>query len=241
MKKLLVALILILCFGCTTTKVANQATPPAQGHDIEDKYGKMLAEGQNKLVSRYTREAIENYFNPVIEAYNLHYGSSGKRVYCSRGTAETLFYLLKATDTNEETIVISQLWADAFYLKGYASLDLGRIEDAETFVKKAVELSYLNSMYLSELGHIYQVQRKWSDAAELYEQAEQAAEGFSPEHLKNNELTRAMRGRGYILIELGKLDEAGEIYRKCLEIDENDKMALNELKYIESIRNKSKP
>lgn len=247
MKKLLMVLILILCFGCSTKKVANQpmsekaVNQPVPGSEIEEKYAKLLNEGYKKLIARYTKESIDKYFDPVIEAYHLYYGNNGKHVYCSRGQTETLFYLLKAVDKNEESVVISQLWADAFYLKGYASLDLGEVAEAKTFVEKALELSPSNSLYLSELGHIYQVERKWIEAMELYKRAEESANAYSPENLRNEELTRAMRGIGYCLIELGRFDEAEKKYQKCLEINENDKKALNELKYIQSLRNKNNP
>lgn len=240
-------MILILCSSCSTKKVTNQliseqaANQPIPESSIEEKYGVLLQEGYKKLTSKYTKESIDKYFNPIIEAFNSNYGNDGKHIYCSRGQSETLFYLLKAVEKKEEAVVVSPLWSDAFYLKGYASLDLGNIEDAKTFIKKAIELSPSNSMYLSELGHIYQVERKWIEAMELYKRAEESANAYSPENLKNNELTRAMRGVGYCLIELGRLDEAEEIYKKCLEIDDKDKHALNELKYIQSLRSKSNP
>ena len=254
MKKPFMILILILCFGCSTKNVTIRPAPekitnepaaektanqPAPGSDIEEINKKILEEGYKKLISRNPKEAIDKYFNPVIDAYNSNYGNNGSHVYCSRGQAETMFYLLEAVSKSENAVVVSQIWADAFYLKGYASLDLGNIDDAETFIKKALELSPSNSMYLSELGHIYQVQRKWNEAMDLYKEAEESARAYSPENLKHTEITRAIRGIGYCLIELGRLEEAEEEYKKCLEINENDKKALNELKYIQSLRDKN--
>jgi tetratricopeptide (TPR) repeat protein len=244
MKKLIIVLVLIFCFSCATKKITSQPVPEKDSKQsfpdsaIEEKYAKLLQEGFNKLTNRYTKEAIERYFDPVIEAYNSRYGIDDKQVYCSRGVAETLFYLLTASKKKEDAVVISQLWADAFYLKGYASLDLGKIEDARTLVKKAVELSPSNSMYLSELGHLYQIERKWNEALDLYKRAEEAATAYSPEKLKNEELTRALRGSGYCLIELGRFDEAEKKYKKCLEINPSDAKSLNELNYIQSLRSK---
>ncbi len=246
MKKLIIFLSVILCFSCATKKIPNQAQPEKDTKQstsesaIEEKYAKLLQEGFNKLANRYTKESIERYFDPVIEAYNSHYGNNGKHIYCSRGLTETLLYLSIAATKKEEAVVISQLWADAFYFKGYASLDLGRVEDARIFVNKAVELSPSNSMYLSELGHLYQIDRKWVEALDLYNRAEEAASVFSPDKLKNDELTRALRGIGYCLIELGRLDEAEKKYKKCLEINKNDAKALNELNYIQNLRRKNK-
>ena len=118
-------------------------------------------------------------------------------------------------------------------------MELGKIEDAKTFIKKALELSPSNSMYLAELGHIYQAEKKLVEAMELFKRAEESASAYSPENVKNTELTRAMRGVGYSLIELGRLDEAEEKYKKCLEINKDDKKALGELSYIQSLKNKN--
>jgi tetratricopeptide (TPR) repeat protein len=238
MKKLLFVLILILFFGCSTKNVTSKAHPH---RDIESKYAKHLEDGRIKLKNKYPEVSIDKYFEPIIEAYIFYYGNSSRQIYCSRGLKETLFYLAMSADKKENAVAISQLWADAFYLKGYASFDLGNMEDAKTFVEKALELSPLNSMYLSELGHIYQTEKKWIEAMELYKKAENSAKMYSPESVRDTELTRAMRGIGYCLIELGRLDEAEDKYKICLEINVNDEKALSELKYIQGLRNENIP
>jgi Flp pilus assembly protein TadD len=53
---------------------------------------------------------------------------------------------------------------------------------------------------------------------------------------KNGELGRALRGKGFVLVELGKLDEAEAMYRRCLAIDPADTKAANELRYVQSRR-----
>ena len=45
-----------------------------------------------------------------------------------------------------------------------------------------------------------------------------------------------MRGVGYSLIELGRLDEAEEVFNQCLDIDKDDQGAKRELKYIQQMR-----
>ncbi len=53
-------------------------------------------------------------------------------------------------------------------------------------------------------------------------------------------LTRAWRGKGFVLTEQGKLDESEALYRKCLALDADDGGAKRELEYIQSLRNKAK-
>jgi len=42
------------------------------------------------------------------------------------------------------------------------------------------------------------------------------------------------------LIEQGKLDEAEEIYKRCLEIDKNDRNAKHELEFIKGLKEQSR-
>ncbi len=115
-------------------------------------------------------------------------------------------------------------------------LDLGKIDIAEQFILRAVEMSPVNSMYLSELGHIYQIKKEWNKALDTFQKSEHSVEVYSHPDSKLEELSRAKRGVGFTLIELGKLDEAEKKFNLCLEINKNDKTALNELKYIKSLK-----
>jgi len=65
-----------------------------------------------------------------------------------------------------------------------------------------------------------------------FQDAERFAEGFTPDNDKAFELAIARRGLGYVLVELGRLDEAEEKYRQCLAADPNDVKAKNELAYV---------
>lgn len=125
-------------------------------------------------------------------------------------------------------------------MKAYASVDLGKLDVAVELLNQALEWSPLNSSYLSELGHIYQTQGNWSLALEKFSLSEDYASSFSPESVKSRELSRAKRGVGFALIELGRLDDTEKKFRECLELDANDKKALNEIEYIKQLRSKDK-
>ena len=144
---------------------------------------------------------------------------------------------MKAAADKQSAIAVSPSCSDALYFRAYASLDLGQIELAEQYIQSAIDMSPLNAMYLSEMGHIFHLKREWSNALDIFTKAESAASTFSPPKLKNAELARAKRGIAYSLIELGRLDEAEAKFKECLEINNNDSAALKELEYIESLRN----
>lgn len=136
-------------------------------------------------------------------------------------------------------LTVGPVCSEALYLRGYASLDLGEVELAEKYLKRAIDMAPVNSKYLSELGHIYHAKKDWTNALAIFIKAEEAANTYAPPQLKSTELPRAKRGVGFSLIELGKLDEAEAKFKECLKIDKNDEGALRELKYIEHARSKA--
>jgi tetratricopeptide (TPR) repeat protein len=187
------------------------------------------------------KRALDGPLSQANTACDSLYLNKGKRVYVARDLAETILLLAMsaAADDKQDAEVIDSFCPDVFYMTGYAYVDLGKIEDAMHHVKKAIAMSPLNSQYLSELGHLYQVQRKHEDALKTFQESEAAAEKWSPDAVKKDELARAKRGVGFNLIELNRLDEAEAKFKECLELNAGDKGAANELAYIRSLRSQS--
>ncbi|NQZ89524.1 MAG: tetratricopeptide repeat protein [Colwellia sp.] len=194
-----------------------------------------LNSGYQLLANGNAVDAINKHFKSLTEQCDVQYENSEKQVYAARSKVESLFYMLKAMSEEKYAIVISSTCAESNYYMGYASLDLGRIKKAEQYIKRALDFSPVNSMYLSELAHIYQINKDWDQALSTFYQAEGNASVYSPEQLKLLELTRAKRGIGFVLIELGQLQKAKLKFEECLELDPNDKNALNEINYIKGL------
>jgi Flp pilus assembly protein TadD len=223
-------LLLVLCLGASAFS--------AEDPDKDSKIADLLQTARRFIDDRKPAEAVQEC-DKVIAAYKAHYATSKKRVYCAGSSAESLGYLLKATNDNASAVVLSPTWATAYFMKGYALQDLKRLSEAKTNVQQALALSPFNSQYLSELGNIYQIEKDWTKAELQFKEAEDNA-ALMPEAEKATELARARRGQAYVLVELGKLDEAEKKYRQCLETDPNDKRAQQELKYIQGLREKKK-
>lgn len=196
---------------------------------------KLLSEGRRLLDSGKPKEAIE-YFDKVLANFEAKYGNSEKRIYCARDSTESLTYLIIAAEEKRDALVLTGTWAGAYFMKGYALLESGRISEAKSSIEQALVLSPHNSQYLSEMGYVYQIEKNWPKALKYFEEAENCAEAFSPPEDKLHELGVARRGLGYVLVELGRLSEAEEKYRQCLKSDPNDKKAKNELEYIHSLQ-----
>ena len=227
----------------------------------DEKWSIKLEEGREVLLQKKkSQKAISDYFDPIISHFEELYKESTNKVYCASDPRVTLFYLISAAvqqDASAEdkevlkelkenllfstiqmdgrgVVVISRTWAEAYYLKAYAYVELGEIERAEIELKHALDLSPLNAIYWAELGHTFQVRKNWVEAKKAFENSQEAA-SFSPDNQKNHDLARAWRGIGFCLIEMGKTEEAKKQYLKCLELNPDDKKALNELEYIKRV------
>lgn len=212
------------------------AAPPAFNQDPQMQ--NLLEEARTLLDEKKPQAAIDKC-ESVIASFKTHYGSYKEKIYCARSSTENLGYLLKAAADKVNAIALSSTWSDAYFMKAYALQELGRTAEAKSALQRAVALSPWNSQNLSELGFIYGLEKNWAKAKETFEAAEEHAE-IAPDGTKAVELARARRGLGYVLVELGKLDQAEKKYRQCLAADPNDTKAARELEYVRGLRAKTK-
>ena len=178
-------------------------------------------------------EAITNELNLVIAYYEKLYSSESRRIYCARTPAEESAYLAESGSKKQEALVLGPQYSKAHYLKGYALLELEQPAAARSSLDKALELSPLNANYLNESAHLYQAEKNWEESLKQFMRAADCARAYSPDEDQTSELSRALRGQGYCLIELGQLAEAEAIYLECLRVDPDDKIAMDELAYTQ--------
>lgn len=224
---------ILALYGCSSSPAKKSSSIAAnEAHKAHAEQGLYFM--QSGLLVQAIAE-----FDEAIRHCEIKYPAAGKKIYTSRTTAESLMYVVLSASKNETIDVVDTVCSDAYYLRGFTALNTGRLRDAEGYVHKAVSMAPVNAMYLSALGHIYQVKRDWSQAVDYFTQAETAAQTYSPELIRVSEFSRAKRGIGFNLIQLGKLSEAEIKYKECLAIDAKDKGALNELEYIKILREKN--
>ncbi|HZX32533.1 MAG TPA: tetratricopeptide repeat protein [Rhodocyclaceae bacterium] len=210
--------------------------PPA-GNAQDTSGTQLMNDGYRLLMTGKPKEAIK-LFEQVAASYEDRFKDDNAKFFSARTQPETLMYLMEAAASKNSAKVVSQNWAYAYYLKAYALVELGNFTDAKPSLERALALSPRNAQFLAELGNIYQREKDWKSALETFELAEAAAKEFSPPNMKNVELSRAWRGQGFVHIEQNRLDDAEKLYLRCLELDKNDAKALNELRYIEKLRQK---
>lgn len=221
-----------LFIGLSACVTNSNVAPEAVSASISDTQALLNRGAQYLAQGEHQRAMVE--FNKVIALCDDQYHSA-KKVYASRSTEETLYYLLLAAKDHQEAIAVASNCADALYIKSYTSLELGLIDEALALINRAITMAPVNAQYLSELGHIYHVKQDWQHALQQFVKAE-AATQYSPPALKSQELSRAKRGVGFSLIELGRLNEAEQKFKECLLINPDDQAAINELAYIKKRR-----
>ena len=197
---------------------------------------KLLRDGASLIASGQSANAIAA-FDQVIAIYDAAFKDEKRKLYSAHTRQETLAYLLEAANAKTDALVVSPNWGDAYYLKGYALVELRKTAEAGAALQRALELAPHNAQYWGELGSVYQLEHNWPAAISAFQSAAEASE-FSADEQKNADLSRAWRGLGYVYVELNQLDEAEKWYRKCLELDGNDDKAKNELRYIQTQRGK---
>ncbi len=245
MKNMLIFSTILLISGCTpiVKKGSNQTIQVVQPNNTIDNYqivdkrhNRLLTIAKELIEKGDRKEAIVKYLNPVIVDYEKIYANSSKRIYNARTKEEYDFYSMSATNEGKESHILSDNWSKAYYMKGYALLELKEFNLAEKSLRKALYLSPSNSKYLSELGHLQHIKKEWRESLKSYGLAEKSASLFSPKSLKKEELLRAKRGMGFAYTELREFNKSEAKYREVLNIDSRDKIALRELKYIQGLK-----
>jgi hypothetical protein len=126
------------------------------------KWQEMVSIGESLIHKKQPKEAIEKYFDPVIEQFSSLSSTNTAQIYCARDSKESLVYLIQVAalqdkgddkdvpefwgnrfaEKKDGAVVLPQFWAETFFLKSYALVELGNINQAKEALKKP--LGYLH-------------------------------------------------------------------------------------------------
>lgn len=151
--------------------------------------------------------------------------------YSARSLAEALVYAALADKQGRNSVVYNGDWATAYFLKGFALVDLERPDEAKAMFDRALELAPMNAHILAERAEWHKSRRDWASALADFEAAQSAAE-FAPEDSKVDETGRALRGIAFVKVEQGEFDAAIAIIKQALKLNPADSKAREELDYI---------
>ncbi|RDS79985.1 tetratricopeptide repeat protein [Dyella psychrodurans] len=237
--RIAVALLAFGWLGAAQGQAAAQ-TPPSNSDGIDQAVqDQLLQEAVDQIKAGSFADAINGPLAQIIHTYETAYGHSKKRIYCAESTTEVMLYLATAAQNHQEAQVLAKpTWALAYYVRGYAYGSLGRTADAEASLKQALQLSPSNSQFLSELGNAYEHEKDWPQALKTFQDADTAASVAARNEIKVPLRCRALRGQGYVYVELHQLDDATKAYQQCLAIQPGDPASLRELGYVQGLRDK---
>ena len=148
---------------------------------------------------------------------------------------------MQSAGNGEDAVSLTPTWANAWYFKSYALTELHRDAEALSALEKAIALSPSHSRYLSERGYLYHQAKDWQRSLEMFEAAEEGVKLISDRQVQIVEHTRALRGQGYALVELGDLDASEKKYQQSLALNPDDAVSKQELDYLKGLRAQRKP
>lgn len=186
------------------------------------------------IVQSQPAEALP-ILDKVIVANQARYADEKRQVYSGQTLAMTLLNMGDAVAHKGDAVDAGPAYGQALFFKGYVLIDLDRAAEAGAFLDRAVALSPFNPQFLNEDGQWHAKRGDLDQALALYHRAE-ADVALAPEDAQTHIKAVTLRGEGFVLTDMGKLDEAEARYRASLAIEPNNSVSINELKYIRQRR-----
>ena len=221
----------------------SAAAPAAPAVLTPDQIHKLLEEGEGVLKQGNPELAIKNYFEPVNQSYMHETAKAGANdeIYSSHSASETAAYTSKIAKQNEtaktptQLVIVDGAWTDALILKARALIQLQRIPQARSALDMATTISPAYSPVWLELASTYQAEKNWDKALDNYKRAENFAGAVEDKAQQGQVLGAALRGQAGALTELGKLDEAAALYKRCLRVNAGDTAATEGLAHVAAL------
>jgi tetratricopeptide (TPR) repeat protein len=242
------AAIFIAALGMTGASVlAAPAPPPAVL--TPEQITKLLEDGTNILNSGNAELALKNFFEPVNQSFMRQTAKAGAddEIYASHSATETAAYTAKVAKENEGAakpltlVTVDGAWTDALVLKARALRQLKRFSEALSALNQATTLSPAYPPVWLEMGAIFKDQKDWEKSFKAYKTAENDAGAIEDKPKQAEALAGALHGQAVAMIELGRLDDAETLYKRCLKINPADTAATDGLAQVQARRATSAP
>ena len=207
----------------------DQATSQPSPDDIKlEAAAKLLGDGKPAEAMALAEQIIQSSESAHPRRDNIVY-------FSAQSLAETLVYATMANAVKKNGIVTNGTWGIAYFLKGFALIDLKRGDEALPWLEKAVAMSPMNAQYLAERAEWYKLRRQWKKALTDFESARSGAY-LAPDDAKVSWEGRAIRGIAFVKIEQGKFDDAERLLGEALRLNPDDQRARADLAELPSLR-----
>lgn len=242
------AAIVVAALGIMSGTLLATPAPPAAVLTPEQ-ISKLLEDGTNILKQGNAELALKNYFEPINQSFMRQTAKAGAddEIYASHNATETAAYTAKVAKENEgaakplHMVTVDGAWADALVLKARALTELKRYSEALSALNQAITLSPAYPAVWLEMGSVYREQKDWEKSFKAYRTAENDAGAIEDKTAQNQALASALRGQAVAMIELGRLDDAETLYKRCLKINPADTAATDGLAQVQARKATSAP
>ena len=174
---------------------------------------------------------------PVLAGFEKDFANEKRHIYCSETPEQEGYYLNVAEGGADNVRLVDPKWCRAQFVRAFALVDLKRLDEAQKAFERLIGYAPQHARYLNEYAYVFLAKKEWQHSIDIYTRAEAAAT-FTPDR-RDEERCVAFRGIGYDLVELGRLDDAEAMYRKCLAIIPDEPKSLGEIEYIKEQRKKA--
>lgn len=168
------------------------------------------------------------------DGYLNSFEKNGKLYYKFWDQDEFMSYCSTIQKKESELVWIGNAYPKCCYMLAIICIERGEFEDALRFLYKGLELEPDNPLIMSEMGLLFGQIGSSTGDEEMFHNAIACYENAYKSRPFNTDCqkARALRGTGYILIELGEFELAKGFYESSLTFDESE-LARNELDVIE--------
>lgn len=126
---------------------------------------------------------------------------------------------------------LSSAYPRAFYFLAFINVVLEKFDEAIVYLDRGLALEPTNANLRFEKAVALTHLKRFDEALQLYESVDKVGLHNSPSNV-----ARSFRGRGGILLEMGRIAAAEAMFQESLKFDSTNQMALNELQYIAHLR-----
>ena len=216
----------------------NAFTDPSNGKRWPDSPGEDLLDPATLKLDHVSCPATQKALGPSLKVWKKTAASLQGRAISADNRGEFVLAMMNAdkfgTINDGGLTWVSYRPAQLAYASGFCGVETGDLSLAAESLRLASELKPLWILPKLELAQVLILQKKLTDADEIVESVIQTA-------TDRCDMAMSYRKRGYIRIDQGRLEESRTAYRKSLEYDPENPIALSELKLIgNEIKKRSK-
>lgn len=223
------------------------AAPALAGEDLAANDQAAIVYAYSAIGSKNFEDAI-SAVDPVIKRFED--GKQDDTVYrCASEQTDVLNTLLGAAlladngaqdEGKSVTAAVSDNICSAYFIRGFALIDLGGRNEALPNLEIAVEMDPDNQHYMNELAEWYKTGRDWPRSLEIFTAASETTDMSialmddkdQSRQILNGILCRSYRGIAFNHAEMRNWKEARTAIDKCLKLIPDDARSKQELDYI---------